>query len=52
MFISSLHNIKYKIFKKIKKKNFVKGWMEFALLLMLLVSGVSMIGARWSGGWK
>jgi hypothetical protein len=47
MFISSLQNIKYKIFKKIiNKKNFGKGGKEFALLLMLLISGVSMIGAR------
>jgi hypothetical protein len=53
MFISSLHIIKSKNFNKIiNKKNFGKGWNEFALLLILLVSGVSMTGARWSGGWK
>jgi hypothetical protein len=49
MFISLLHNIKSKKFKiiiKINNKNFGKGCREFALLLMLLVSGVSMIGAR------
>jgi hypothetical protein len=52
MFISSLHNIKSENFKKnkINKKNFGKGWKEFVLLLMLLVSGVSMIGARCCGG--
>jgi hypothetical protein len=50
MFISSLHNIKSENFKRINKKNFRKGWKEFALLLMLLVSGVSIIGARLSGG--
>jgi hypothetical protein len=44
MFISSLHNIKSKNFKKINKKNLEKD--ERILLLMLLVSGVSMIGAR------
>jgi hypothetical protein len=44
MFISSLHNIKSKNFKKINKKNLEKD--ERNLLLMLLVSGVSMIGAR------
>jgi hypothetical protein len=38
-----LHNIKSKNFKKINKKNFEKGLKEFALLLILLVSGVSMI---------
>jgi hypothetical protein len=46
-----MNNINLK-FSKINKKNFEKGWKEFVLLLMLLVSGVSMIGARWSGGWK
>jgi hypothetical protein len=46
MFISSLHNIKSKNFKKINKKNFGKGWKEFALLLMFLVNGVSMIGSK------
>jgi hypothetical protein len=45
MFISSLHNIKPKN-SKINKNDFGKGLMEFALLLMLLVSGVSMIRAR------
>jgi hypothetical protein len=45
MFISSLHNIKSKNLK-INNKNFGKGLKEFALLLMLLVSGESMIGAK------
>jgi hypothetical protein len=54
MFTSSLHNIKSKFLKIIiiNKLNFGKGWKEFALLMILLVSGVSMIGARWSEGWK
>jgi hypothetical protein len=51
MFISSLHNIKSKN-SKINKKNFGKRWKELALLLMLLVSGGSKRGTRWSGGWK
>jgi hypothetical protein len=49
MFISSLHNIKSKNFKKINKKNFGKRWKELALLL---VGGVSMRGTIWSGWWK
>jgi hypothetical protein len=45
MFISSLHNIKYKNFKNKQIKRTLKN-DERNLLLMLLVSGVSMIGVR------
>jgi hypothetical protein len=42
--------IKYKISKR-HKKNFGKRRKEFALLLLLLVSGLSIKGSRCGGWW-
>jgi hypothetical protein len=39
-------------FSKRNKKNFRKRWKEFALLLMLLVSGLNIKGSRCGGWWK